>query len=149
MGAAPRVAAGARAGASPRQRVAGGRQEVQGAHDGEARVLAVPLLSSSGLELGLLEEVEAGPASGSENTSTAGGALEWPGKAAAGPGSAPRPAAPAILGDQDEVVHACRSRRIRALAGPAKGLQAGGGAVRGRWASPGSFPAARGVLPAW
>lgn len=29
-----------------------------------------PLLSSSGLELGLLEEAEAGPVSGSENTST-------------------------------------------------------------------------------
>lgn len=148
MGAAPKVAAGARAGASPRQR--GGRRpsEVQGAHDGEARVLAVAAA--------VVVRAGAGVAGGGggragqwvgEHEHRPGGAPEWPQRLGLARGARPSAALLAILGDQDEVVHA---RPLPTTRGCWRGLQRGQGR-RGRGEGalgrPWVLPRPRGVLP--
>lgn len=91
-----------------------------------------PLLSSSGLELGLLEEAEAGPVSGSENTSTGRAAPRsgrsgwaWPA------GLSPAPRSSQSLETRTKSSAPGRSRRPGAAGGACKGVRAGGGAVRG------------------
>lgn len=130
--------------------VAGGCQRSRGLTMVKPESLLWPLLSSSGLELGLLDEAEAGPVSGSENTSTGRAAPRsgrsgwaWP----AGLGPAPR-SSPSLETRTKSSVPG-RSRRPGAAGGACKGVRAGGGAVRGLWAGPGSSRglAGTGLLP--
>lgn len=98
-----------------------------------------PLLSSSGLELGLLEEAEAGPVSGSENTSAGrvaprSGRSGWAWTAGLGPAPRSSPS----LETRTKSSAPGRSRRPGAAGGACKEVKARGGAVRGRWAGPGS-----------
>lgn len=147
---APRVAPGRARGQRrlPGQR--GGRRpsEVQGAHDGEARVLAVAAAVVVGAGAGV-----AGGGGGragqrvGEHEHRPGGAPERPERLGLARRAQPGAALLAVLGDQDEVV---RARPLPATRGCWRGLQRGQGRRRrgeGRWAGPGSSRGLGGLLP--